>query len=108
MSQLAFLQSMDAAIMSGLVDAGLGDAASYAPPDGGTPVDLCNVLLDDGLQEFGVDPMPVAGERITITLFLAEVPRPERNGLVTIGTAKYRLLDLVAQDQSQSRWTVKQ
>lgn len=106
MNQTAALRDLDAAIVASLADAGIADAATYVPPGGGAGA-ACTVLVDRAAQFFG-ETGDVAGYRITVALFLAEIASPARGGMVTLtetGEA-FKLNELDARDESMARWVV--
>jgi hypothetical protein len=105
MGQVATLRALDAAIVGAFVDAGMADAATYAPANGAAVP--CTVLVDRAAQFFG-DVGEVVGRRIVVSLFLAEVPSPARGGVVTLndGGEQFRLNELDLLDDSMSRWVV--
>jgi len=104
MGQVDTLRDLDASIVGAFVGAGLADAATYTPAGGGTALP-CQVLVDRAAQFFG-EVGEVAGRRIVVSLFLAEVPSPSRGGVVTVGTEQFRLSELDLLDDSMSRWVV--
>lgn len=105
MSQIDALRALDASLINAFAGAGLADAATYTPPAGGKAVD-CTVLVDDEAQFFGEGSSEVAGHRTLIGLLLAEVPNPERGGIVVADGQTYVLNVLETRDQSLQRWVV--
>lgn len=106
MSQLATLQAMDAAIAAGFAAAGMADAASYTPPGyNATVVTGITVLVDRAAQFFD-DANGVAGTRTVITLYLAEVANPLRQGVITVGSESWNLDKELARDESMVQWVV--
>lgn len=106
MSQQTTLRELDSLIASHLISSGLGDIASYTPPDSGSSVDGISVLKDHVFVEFGDDASAVGGYKTVITFYLSEVPVPRRGGVITIGAKVYKLDQLDAQDDSMTRWVV--
>lgn len=104
MSQASALRALDAEILASLGTAGFADAATYTPPGFGTPVP-CTVLVDRAAQFFG-EAGEVAGTRIAISLFLAEVANPQQDATITIGSEVFRLDELDVRDESMARWVV--
>jgi hypothetical protein len=104
MSQAATLRDLDAIFAEQLLAAGMADTATYTPPGAGDPVD-CTVLVDRNAQFFG-DNGEVFGHRILITIFLAEIAAPARQGVIAIGAESFALEQLDARDESQQRWLV--
>lgn len=82
MSQRAFLQAFDAAVIGAFADAGLADRANYYAA-GGAAALPCEVLVDRSLQEFGDDPATVAGPYVRIGFQRAQV-QPARRGRVAL------------------------
>lgn len=103
MSQLATLQELDAALAAAFLAAGLADSATYTPPAGAAVA--CTVLIDRAAQ-FYDDAAGVAGNRIVITLYVAEVAVPVRTAAVVIGSETFKLDQLIDRDESMSRWVV--
>lgn len=106
MSQTAALRALDAEIVSAFADIGFADAASYLAPAAG-PALPCTVLVDRAAQFFD-EQRGVAGTRVLVTLLLAEVPAPERKGVVMLTDTgeSFRLDQLESRDESQQRWVV--
>jgi hypothetical protein len=106
MSQAATLRAFDAAAAAAFGEAGMADAGTYTPPGGGTPVD-CTVLVDREQQDFADGIEPVSGQRVAVTLFLAEVEDPEQDGLVVVGSESWVLYREIARDESRAQWVVR-
>jgi len=105
MSQLDTLRELDATLIGAFKDAGLADDAVYTPPGGGAPV-ACEVMVDEGIAEFGEDLATVVGRRTLVSLQLRQVPNPVRGATVQVGAATYTLDIPESRDQSLSRWVV--
>ena len=103
MPQLDFLRSIDDQIMGVMLGAGLADSAVY---DAGAGTVSCRVYVDRDVEIFGDDQAGVAGVQTLVTLFLAEVPAPQRGATITIGAEVFELAELQGQDESRSRWVV--
>lgn len=99
MNQTAKLREIDAIIAEKMGEAGLADAATL---DGRA----CTVLVDRDVQMFGAD-LSVA--RTIATIFRAEIPAPERGGLLKLTATgeQFELDELTRQDESRTVWTVK-
>lgn len=104
MSQTTTLRDLDAIFAQQLLEAGMADAATYTPPGAGDPV-ACTVLVDRNAQFFGENG-EVFGHKILITIFLAEVAAPARQGVIDIGDESFALEQVDARDESQQRWLV--
>lgn len=104
MSQREFLQALDAEIVTTLVGASMGDDATYRAGGVGAGVPV-QVLVDRAAAFLGAMG-DVAGTRVTVDLFLAQVPSPQRGDTLTIGTEVLKLDQLDARDESLSRWVV--
>lgn len=105
MSQRDFLQSFDAYAFGAFFDAGMADAATYTPLEGGAGV-ACRVLVDRGVRDFGDDFAPVSTFRVLVTFQLAQVT-PSEGGTVAIGTETFTLVQRVRADESISQWGVQ-
>lgn len=104
MSQREFLQEFDAMAAEAFLDAGLADVAVLTPASGGLPM-ACTVMVDREAQFYG-DVAEVAGRRVLVTLFFAEVPAPARGDVLQVGPDVWRLDALEDADESRSRWVV--
>lgn len=105
MTQRDSLRELDAALITAFKGAGLADDATYTPPGGGSPVS-CEVMVDEGIAEFGEDLATVVGRRTLVSLQLRQVPNPVRGATVQVGTDTYTLDIPESRDQSLSRWVV--
>lgn len=106
MNQIAFLQTLDATLMTAFQGIGMADVGTYTPPIGdAVPV---RVYIDRNAQFFGDAGSEVVGNRITIGIMRAGVARPERGATVALtGTGEtFTLQSLVEQDESLTRWVV--
>ena len=103
MSQLSFLRELDADMVAGFLASGMADSAAYTAPLG-SPVD-CTVMVDRAAQFYN-EATGVAGSRIVITLFIAEIAAPIRKAEVVIGGETFLLDQLVERDESLERWVV--
>lgn len=106
MSQAATLRAFDAAAAAAFLEAGAADEATYTPPGGGTPID-CTVLVDREHQEFGDGGEPISGQRVVVTVFLAEIDDPKQGALVTVGAESWVLYRELLRDESRAQWTVR-
>lgn len=104
MSQRQFLQDMDAEIAMAMLDCGMADQAAWTSVAGGSAVP-CLVMLDHAEQFFS-DVGPVAGRRVVLTLFLAEITAPARGDRVVVDGQTWLLDDFVEGDESKSSWVV--
>jgi len=102
-SQKAFLAAFDAMVINSAISAGMGDGAQYTAP-GGQPI-ACRVLVDRGVVSWGDDPMPVAGDNVTVSFLRAEID-PVRGAIVVVDGDTYKLTDKLRDDGSLSRWQV--
>lgn len=105
MTQQDTLRGLDSMIVAKMINAGLGDIATYTPPTGAAIPNI-SVLKDTAFVEFGDDAAGVAGTRTVITLFLAEVPNPLRGATITIGSRSWKLQAENARDDSMAAWVV--
>ena len=103
MSQKAFLAAFDSMTFTSAIGTGMGDDAQYTAP-GGQPT-ACRVLVDRGVLSWGDDPMPVAGDNVTVGFLRAEVD-PVRCAVVVVDGDTYKLTDKLRDDGSLSRWQV--
>lgn len=104
MNQTATLRQMDADILSAMLGAGMADNATHKAGGIGAGT-ACQVLVDRAAQ-FYDDDSGVAGRRIVVSLFLAQIPAPARLDTVTIGTEVFTLDRQVARDESMWQWVV--
>ncbi len=106
MNQIAFLQSLDATLMTAFQGIGMGDVGTYTAPLG-TPLPV-RIYIDRNAQFFGDAGSEVVGNRITLGILRAGVARPERGATVVLtGTGEsFTLQSLVEQDESLTRWVV--
>lgn len=105
MSQRDALRDMDDALMGAFKGAGMADDALYTAPGGGTPIP-CEVLVDEGIAEYGEDLVTVVGRRTLVGLLLRQVPAPVRGATLLVDGVTYTLDVLESRDQSMSRWVV--
>ena len=95
---------MDAVIHSAMTAAGVAGSGQYQL---GTGADLpCRCYFDESQQEFGEDLAPVAGAKRLLSIFLADVPNPQRLATVTLDGDVWTLKKQVAIDQSLAQWVV--
>lgn len=105
MTQRAFLQNLDATLLAAFGAAGMADVGTYTAGAGpAVPVDVyvdrnANFLLQDGAD--------IVGNRIVLTLQLAQVPAPVRGASVVVGSETFRLDEVVQHDESIERWVVQ-
>jgi hypothetical protein len=100
MAQRDRLMSLDAKIVGALSRAGLGDPATYE----GSP---CTVLIDRATQVMGADPSAIVGQRIVVTLQLAEVPKPAAGRRLRLSSGEeFELRDEIERDESRAVWVV--
>lgn len=104
MSQRDALRDMDDALVAAFKGAGLADDAIYTPP-GGDAV-ACEVMVDEGIAEFGEDLATVVGRRTLVSLLLRQIPNPVRGATVLVDGTTYTLDIPESRDQSISRWVV--
>lgn len=104
MSQLDSLRALDAVIHSAMTAAGVGDSGQYQVGTG-TAIP-CRCYFDESQQEFGEDAAPVVGRRRLLSIFLEDVPSPQKEATVTIGSDVWRLKSQAAIDQSIAQWVV--
>ncbi|KAA2285429.1 head-tail joining protein [Arenimonas fontis] len=104
MSQRDALRDMDDTLLAAFKAAGLADDAVYTPP-GGDPIS-CDVMVDEGIAEFGEDLATVVGRRTMVSLLLRQVPDPVRGATVLVDGTTYTLDIPESRDQSISRWVV--
>lgn len=104
MSQRDTLRDMDDTLVAAFKGAGLADDAVYTPP-AGAPVS-CEVMVDEGIAEFGEDLATVVGRRTLVSLLLRQVPNPVRGATVVVDGTTYTLDIPESRDQSISRWVV--
>ena len=104
MSQTATLRQMDADLMLAMLDVGLADTAVHKPGGVGAGT-ACTVLVDRATQ-FYDDASGVAGRRLVVSLFQAEIPAPARLDTVTVGAEVFTLDRQVARDESMWQWVV--
>lgn len=105
MSQRETIRDLDASLIAAFKDAGLADDAVYTPPGGGAPI-ACEVLVDEGIAEFGEDLATVVGRRTLVSLMLRQVPNPVREATVLVDGVTYVLDTPESRDQSIDRWVV--
>ncbi len=105
MTQRDSLRELDATLVAAFKAAGLADDAIYTPPGGGAAI-ACEVMVDDGIAEFGEDLATVVGRRTLVSLQLRQVPNPVRGATVQVGAETYTLDIPESRDQSLSRWVV--
>lgn len=103
MSQREFLRRLDADLITAFADCGMADPAIYTPA-GGAP-SACTVLVDRNAQFFG-ELGEVAGSRVLVTLFLADVAAPGRGGVVVVDGDTYKLDQEIERDESKAVWVV--
>lgn len=117
MTQRDALREMDADIHAAMRDAGLASDAYYRAP--GAPPDAAPVrfdaYLDEGVQVFGEFGQVVA-RRDELVMFHGGAEIVQRGRVVVdavlvdgalVGGTAYTLIDKVAEDASQTRWTVR-
>lgn len=105
MSQKAFLQAFDQAVIGSFMAAGMADTAQYTAPATGSAAVPCDVMVDRGTQVWGDDGTPVALGEISIAFQRAQVV-PEKGGIVVVDGDAYRLTDKLRDDASLVRWLV--
>lgn len=104
MSQRDTLRDMDDTLVAAFKGAGLADDAVYTAP-GGSAV-ACEVMVDEGIAEFGEDLATVVGRRTLVSLLLRQIPNPVRGATVVVDGTTYTLDIPESRDQSISRWVV--
>lgn len=105
MSQAAFLRSLDADIMAAFGAAGMADTGTYTPPAGAAVA--VDVYIDRTANFLLQDDADIVGNRIVVTLQLAQVPAPVRGASVVVGSETFRLDEVVQHDESIERWVVQ-
>lgn len=109
MSQQAALRALDAEIHAGLADAGFAESGTYTPPTppGGAAFTV-RVMRDDvQVDQFG-DNRAVASTRTELLLLKSDFTvAARRGGTVLVDGVTFTLEDLVEEDQSLVRWTVR-
>lgn len=108
MTQRDTLQQMDAAIHAAFLGAGLSFAGGYRAPSVPFTSAALDVrgYLDRGVEfygEFG----QVAGRRDQITLMLEDIT-PAVGGHVDFDGLRFRLAELVGQDDSTAQYVVRE
>lgn len=98
------LRELDAEIHGALSEAGFADQATYVAPDAvrGTAAQTCAVYIDRDVQLYG-DLNQVVARRTQITVLRADLT-PARNGVLVIDGLRYRLVDLVSEDDGITVW----
>ena len=104
MSQRQFIRALDADIHMALYESGLADMAEYYPPAAapGTAPTPCGVFVDRDVVIYG-EFNQVAGKRTQISVLRADLT-PLRNGVLVIDSERYRLVDIVSEDDGITVW----
>lgn len=104
-TQRDYLQSLDATIVGAMQPIGMADVACWQAKRG-RQVDGIHVLVDRGVELVGADG-GVTTNSVIITLFRADTGGGEAEGdLITIGTERWRIRQVLDRDESQARCAV--
>jgi hypothetical protein len=106
MTQRATLRAIDADIFGAFAAAGMADTGSYVSPDGEVTDGITYTYDDVSLIDSGEGGVRAVGRQREITLQLSEVSPVERGVVIGDDGSSWRLVGLIEDDQSMSRWAV--
>jgi len=104
MPQQDGLRALDAVIHSAMTAVGLAGNGQYQGSTGAAMP--CRCYFDENQQDFGEDVASVAGAKRVLSIFLADVPSPQRTATITLDGEVWTLSKQVAIDQSIAKWVV--